>query len=64
VRLPATDQEHRLGVLFVDFGGPGDATVDTLLGGGFGVFAGLNDRYDIVGWDPAGGAAPGPSWTA
>jgi len=54
VRMPATDQANRIGVLFVDFGGPGDATVDTLLDGGFGVFAGLNDRFDIVGWDPRG----------
>jgi pimeloyl-ACP methyl ester carboxylesterase len=53
-RRPATDPEHRIGTLFVNFGGPGDATAETLRAGGIGAFAGLNDRYDIVGWDPRG----------
>lgn len=53
-RKPATDTAHRIGTLFVDFGGPGDATAETLRGGGIDVFANLNDRYDIVGWDPRG----------
>ena len=53
-RKPATDSARRIGTLFVDFGGPGDATAETLLAGGIKNFAKVNDRYDIVGWDPRG----------
>src|SRR3954465_9932998 len=54
VRLPAQDAAHRIGSLFVNFGGPGAG------GGGGGkalgdsLFAGLNQRFDIVGFDPRG----------
>jgi pimeloyl-ACP methyl ester carboxylesterase len=54
VRKPATDPARRLGSLLVNFGGPGDATTESLLGGGIDAFAGVNDRYDVVGWDPRG----------
>src|SRR5204863_100726 len=56
VRYPATDPDpsHRLGVLFVDFGGPGDPTAESLRGGGIGAFSALNDHYDIIGVDPRG----------
>ena len=57
-RKPATDRAHRIGTLFVDFGGPGDATAETLQSGGIKNFAKLNDRYDIVGWDPRGTGGP------
>jgi pimeloyl-ACP methyl ester carboxylesterase len=45
---------RRLGSLFVNFGGPGDPAAATLRAGGAGVFRTLNDRYDIVGFDPRG----------
>jgi pimeloyl-ACP methyl ester carboxylesterase len=53
-RKPATDRAHRIGTLFVDFGGPGDPTADSLRAGNIAAFAALNDRYDILGWDPRG----------
>jgi pimeloyl-ACP methyl ester carboxylesterase len=57
-RLPAKDQAHRLGSLFVDFGGPGDATAETLRAGAVVVFAAFNERYDIIGFDPRGTGGP------
>src|SRR3954469_13570459 len=54
VRLPATDQAHRIGSLFVNFGGPGEGGVDAVKGLGPFLFAGLNTRFDIVGFDPRG----------
>jgi pimeloyl-ACP methyl ester carboxylesterase len=53
-RMPATDPGKRLGTLIVNFGGPGDPTSETLRAGAVAVFAGLNDRYDILGFDPRG----------
>jgi pimeloyl-ACP methyl ester carboxylesterase len=48
-RLPATDQDHKLGTIFYNPGGPGSS----------GRFAPaltpfLHERYDIVGFDPRG----------
>src|SRR4051812_21260055 len=54
VRLPATDQAHRIGSLFVNFGGPGAPGVDSVKAIGPFLFAGLNTRFDIVGFDPRG----------
>jgi len=54
VRRPASDPDGRLGSLLVNFGGPGDPTADTLRAGGFTLLRLLNDRYDIVGFDPRG----------
>ena len=53
VRMPAADSAHRIGSLFVNFGGPGASGVDgvKLLGD---LFAALNQRFDIVGFDPRG----------
>jgi pimeloyl-ACP methyl ester carboxylesterase len=53
-RLPAQDQEHRIGSLFVNFGGPGGDAVATLQAIGKDLFASLNERFDIVGFDPRG----------
>jgi pimeloyl-ACP methyl ester carboxylesterase len=58
-RKRATEPARRIGSLFVNFGGPGGSTVETLHGGGIGAFADLNDRYDIVGWDPRGTGGTG-----
>src|SRR3954451_24145544 len=53
VRMPAQDSAHRIGSLFINFGGPGASGVDgvELLGP---LFAALNQRFDIVGFDPRG----------
>jgi pimeloyl-ACP methyl ester carboxylesterase len=54
-RVPATDQAHRIGSLFFNFGGPGGPQVDYLqVTGGAGLFDALNERFDIVGFDPRG----------
>ena len=53
-RLPATDPERRIGSLFVNFGGPGGDAVASLHAFGADLFASLNDRFDIVGFDPRG----------
>ena len=54
VRLPAQDDEARIGSLFVNFGGPGADAVSILKAVGAEAFASLNDRFDIVGFDPRG----------
>ena len=55
VRLPATDQAHRIGSLLLNPGGPGGSGVD------YTVFAGpdlytpeVRARFDLVGFDPRG----------
>jgi pimeloyl-ACP methyl ester carboxylesterase len=53
-RLPAQDTSHRIGSLFVNFGGPGGEGVSTVQAFGADLFASLNDRFDIVGFDPRG----------
>jgi pimeloyl-ACP methyl ester carboxylesterase len=54
VRLPAQDPQARIGSLFINFGGPGGDAVATLKAIGADLFASLNDRFDIVGFDPRG----------
>jgi pimeloyl-ACP methyl ester carboxylesterase len=61
IRKPATDTQHRIGSLFVNYGGPGgdgvQTTRDAYAGG---LFDSLNDRFDIVSFDPRGtGASEG-----
>ena len=53
-RLPAREREHRIGSLFVNFGGPGSNDVNTLKANGETLFARLNRRFDIVSFDPRG----------
>jgi pimeloyl-ACP methyl ester carboxylesterase len=52
-RRPAADPARRLGVLAVNPGGPGGSGVDLLLGG-FGVGGEVDERFDLVSWDPRG----------
>src|SRR2546423_6419562 len=54
VRIPAGDSAHRIGSLFVNFGGPGAGGVDIVKAIGADLFAALNQRFDIVGFDPRG----------
>jgi pimeloyl-ACP methyl ester carboxylesterase len=53
-RLPATDRAHRLGSLFVNFGGPGDSAADVIESFTAHALPAVNDRYDIVAMDPRG----------
>jgi pimeloyl-ACP methyl ester carboxylesterase len=61
VRLRAQDKDDRIGSLFVNFGGPGGTAVDTIQAVGKDLFGPLNDRYDIVGFDPRGVGQSSPS---
>jgi pimeloyl-ACP methyl ester carboxylesterase len=60
-KSPATDPAHRIGSLFVNFGGPGApaASIVELLGAQ--LFPALNERFDIVGLDPRGVGASKPA---
>lgn len=54
-RLPALDQENRIGSVVVNFGGPGGPGVASLHGIGAGLFdASVRERFDIVSFDPRG----------
>lgn len=60
-RVPATDQEHKIGTVFVNPGGPGGSGVALVLFGfGQSLEAGLDGRFDIVGFDPRGVGASDP----
>ncbi|MET0461483.1 MAG: alpha/beta hydrolase [Ilumatobacteraceae bacterium] len=54
-RLPATDQAHRIGTLFVNNGGPGNSVIEFMHGDVHDVVpAAVQARFDIVGFDPRG----------
>jgi pimeloyl-ACP methyl ester carboxylesterase len=54
-RVPAADRDNRIGTLVFNFGGPGGAAVDYLQAvGATGYWVALNERFDIVGFDPRG----------
>jgi pimeloyl-ACP methyl ester carboxylesterase len=53
-RVPAADPAQRIGSLFFNFGGPGGPAVDYVQAAGAGVFASLNQYFDIVAFDPRG----------
>jgi pimeloyl-ACP methyl ester carboxylesterase len=59
IRKPATGPGRRLGSLFTNPGGPGGSGVDFLRGASE-IFAGVNDRFDLVAWDPRGTPGSGP----
>lgn len=55
IKLPATDQAHRIGTLFVNFGGPGPSGIDRLRARAKWpwLFSDeLRTRFDLVSWDP------------
>jgi pimeloyl-ACP methyl ester carboxylesterase len=60
-RIPASDQKHKLGTVFINPGGPGGSGVGLALDG-FGELLAmlLEDRFDVVGFDPRGVAASNP----
>lgn len=60
-KVPAADPEHRIGSLFFNFGGPGAPSVDYLQTRGAGLLAALNQRFDLVGFDPRGVGQSTPS---
>ncbi|WP_134664305.1 MULTISPECIES: alpha/beta hydrolase [unclassified Amycolatopsis] len=59
-RLPAADQQHRIGSLLVNPGGPGGSGVGFVRFGGLdpkvigSARKPLRDRFDIIGFDPRG----------
>jgi pimeloyl-ACP methyl ester carboxylesterase len=53
-RLLAQDPVRRIGPLFFNFGGPGGGAVAALQAFGAQAFATLNERFDLVGFDPRG----------
>lgn len=60
-RVPATDPVNRVGSLFFNFGGPGASSVDFLQTGGAGFLATLNQRFDLVAFDPRGVGQSSPA---
>ncbi|MEA2303876.1 MAG: hypothetical protein QOH43_1156 [Solirubrobacteraceae bacterium] len=54
IRKVATDPSKRIGSLFTNPGGPGASGVDFVRGTADSLYATLNERYDIVGFDPRG----------
>ena len=55
IRLPATDQTHRIGSLFVNPGGPGNSAIEFVREAANVAYSdGIRARYDIVGMDPRG----------
>jgi pimeloyl-ACP methyl ester carboxylesterase len=51
-RRPARDADGRIGVLLVNPGGPGASGISFIEGGP--PVAGLDERFDVVAWDPRG----------
>ena len=55
VRLAATDPAHRIGSLFLNYGGPGDGAAENLRTSGAALMPPeVLARYDLVGVDPRG----------
>ncbi|NUR83273.1 MAG: alpha/beta fold hydrolase [Nonomuraea sp.] len=53
IKVPATLQAQKIGSLVFNFGGPGASGVDTLAQAAK-AFGSLNQRYDLVSFDPRG----------
>ena len=60
IRLPARDLARRIGSLFTNPGGPGETGVDFLRDVAP-ALAALNERFDLVSWDPRGVGASRPA---
>jgi len=59
VRHPALDQEHRIGSIFFNPGGPGSSATAMVRESPPPVF-GLLSKFDVVGFDPRGVGGSGP----
>jgi pimeloyl-ACP methyl ester carboxylesterase len=53
-KSPATDPAHRIGSLFMNFGGPGAVMAGYVEKLGADLFPALNKRFDVIGVDPRG----------
>ena len=61
IRLPATDQRHRIGSLLTNPGGPGQSGVDSIRSTPANAYPpGMRARFDIIGFDPRGVARSTP----
>jgi pimeloyl-ACP methyl ester carboxylesterase len=53
-RLPASDEDERIGVLFANPGGPGGSAIEILSGWARALPSEIRDRFDIILFDPRG----------
>jgi len=60
IKLPAADPAHRIGSLFINFGGPGTGGVSELERIGPGYPDLLRQRFDLLSFDPRGVASSTP----
>jgi pimeloyl-ACP methyl ester carboxylesterase len=54
VRRLANDQDHKIGTLLINPGGPGASGAEFAAGADLVLKQPLLDRFDVVGWDPRG----------
>jgi pimeloyl-ACP methyl ester carboxylesterase len=54
IRLPASDQKHRIGSLVINPGGPGASGIDYARAADQVISTAVRKRYDVVGFDPRG----------
>jgi pimeloyl-ACP methyl ester carboxylesterase len=59
-RRPADDPAHRIGVLFVNYGGPGDPGSETLRQAASSLPDIVRQRFDVVSFDPRGTGSSRP----
>jgi pimeloyl-ACP methyl ester carboxylesterase len=59
IKKPHTGKGKAAGTVFTNPGGPGGSGVDFLRSAAD-IFAGVNDRFDVVSWDPRGTAGSEP----
>jgi pimeloyl-ACP methyl ester carboxylesterase len=60
-KSPATDPAHRIGSLFINFGGPGGTAAAIFEAQGQAYRPALNQRFDIVAMDPRGVGQSSPA---
>jgi pimeloyl-ACP methyl ester carboxylesterase len=60
IRLPAADQEHRIGSLLTNPGGPGTPGVEAIREAARSFPTGVQERFDIIGFDPRGVGSSSP----
>src|SRR5262249_1553688 len=60
IKLPASDTANRIGSLFANPGGPGESGVDFIRHASTRLSAGIRASFDLIGFDPRGGAASTP----